>query len=65
MRRGRLVFPAADALVAAIVEPFPLVMFRDGRCPYCWGPGLSWNVVQRTSRGGAMASHRPGCRELA
>lgn len=65
MRRGRLVFPAAHALVAAAREPFPHVTLRDGRCPFCWGPGLAWNVVQRIDRTGAMASHRPGCRELA
>lgn len=64
MRQGRLVFPAADALAAAVLEPFPQVRFRDGRCTFCWGPGFSWNVEQRTDRGGAMAAHRPRCPEL-
>lgn len=64
MRHGRLVFPAANALVAAIAEPFPQVMLRDGRCPHCKGPGLAWHVIQRNDRIGAMAAHQPDCSEL-
>ena len=63
--RGRLVFPAVDALlVAAVLDPFPRVSMREGRCPTCWGPGFSWNVQQRHTRGGAMAAHHPDCPQL-
>lgn len=61
---SRLVFPAANALVGAALKGFPRVSMRDGRCSFCWGPGFSWNVQQDRDRGGAMASHRPGCPEL-
>lgn len=63
MVRGRLIFPATDALVATILEGFPRVSIAAARCPTCKAPGTSWNVQQRHNRSGAALTHHDWCPE--
>ena len=60
-RRGRLAFPARDALVAGALKPFPRLAFRPGRCPGCDAAGMGYAVLQAQPTGGMCAQHVPGC----
>lgn len=58
--RGRLVFPAARALVDAAYAPFPRLAFAPGRCGGCGESGMGY-VAFPEGNGGFNAPHQPGC----
>jgi hypothetical protein len=58
--RGRLVFPAVDALMGYALRPFPWVRLAVGRCGICRAVSVRWAVLP-TGTVGEAAAHGPAC----